>query len=91
MSDIYICSKVVFVMFEGVFKVFGKDVVVVDNIDFSIEVGKLVMFLGLFGCGKMIILCMIVGLEMVSLGCILIGDINVMKLFVMDWDVLMVF
>ena len=91
MSDTMISSKAAPVRFEGVSKVFGKDVVAGDNIDLLVEAGKLVTLLGPSGCGKTTTLRMIAGLEMATSGRILIGDKDMTKLPATDRDVSMVF
>ena len=91
MTDTKIASKAAPVRFEGVSKVFGKDVVAVDNIDLVVDAGKLVTLLGPSGCGKTTTLRMIAGLEMASSGRILIGERDVTKLPATDRDVSMVF
>ncbi|NOE27255.1 ABC transporter ATP-binding protein [Ruegeria sp. HKCCD6157] len=91
MTDTKIGSKAAPVRFENVSKVFGKDVVAVDNINLNVEAGKLVTLLGPSGCGKTTTLRMIAGLEMASSGKILIGDRDVTKLPATDRDVSMVF
>lgn len=91
MMDPKIASKAAPVTFEGVSKVFGKDVIAVDNINLEIEAGQLVTLLGPSGCGKTTTLRMIAGLEMASSGRILIGNRDVTKLPATDRDVSMVF
>jgi len=91
MNDVTIGSKAAPVRFEGVSKVYGKDVVAVDNVDLHVEAGKLVTLLGPSGCGKTTMLRMIAGLEMATSGRILIGDRDVTKLPATDRDVSMVF
>ena len=84
-------SKAASVRFEGVTKVYGRDVVAVDGIDLFIETGTLVTLLGPSGCGKTTTLRMIAGLEMPTRGRILIGDTDVTNLPATDRDVSMVF
>ena len=67
------------VSFQNVSKVFGKDVVAVDDVSFEVEAGKLVTLLGPSGCGKTTTLRMIAGLEMATSGRILIGDKDVTR------------
>jgi len=45
-------SKAAPVSFRNVTKVYGTDVVAVDDINLEIEAGKLVTLLGPSGCGK---------------------------------------
>ncbi|MCG6885214.1 MAG: ABC transporter ATP-binding protein [Silicimonas sp.] len=91
MTETKIASKAAPVRFQGVSKVFGKDVIAVDNIDLHVEAGKLVTLLGPSGCGKTTTLRMIAGLEMASSGKITIGDRDVTRLPATDRDVSMVF
>ena len=91
MTDAMIGSKAAPVRFDGVSKVFGKDVVAVDTIDLHVEAGKLFTLLGPSGCGKTTTLRMIAGLEMATSGTISIGDRDVTKLPATDRDVSMVF
>ena len=91
MATTRITGKAAPVSFRGVSKVFGRDVVAVDNIDLEVEAGKLVTLLGPSGCGKTTTLRMIAGLEMPTNGRILIGDQDVTRLPATDRDVSMVF
>ncbi|MEP0518771.1 MAG: ABC transporter ATP-binding protein [Hyphomicrobiales bacterium] len=84
-------SKAASVSFRNVKKMYGKDVLAVDDISLEIEPGKLVTLLGPSGCGKTTTLRMIAGLEMATEGQILIGDVDVTKLPATDRDVSMVF
>lgn len=91
MATSKITGKAAPVSFQSVSKVFGKDVIAVDNVSFDVEAGKLVTLLGPSGCGKTTTLRMIAGLEMPTSGRILIGDKDVTLLPATDRDVSMVF
>lgn len=84
-------SKAAPVSFRNVTKIYGKDVVAVDDINLEIEAGKLVTLLGPSGCGKTTTLRMIAGLEMATKGSIHIGERDVTLLPATDRDVSMVF
>lgn len=84
-------AKAASVSFRNVTKIYGRDVVAVDNVNLEIAVGKLVTLLGPSGCGKTTMLRMIAGLEMASKGSIFIGDKDVSTLPATDRDVSMVF
>ncbi len=84
-------SKAASVSFTNVTKIYGKDIVAVDDVSLSIEAGSLVTLLGPSGCGKTTTLRMIAGLEMCSSGTIKIGGDDVSTLPATDRDVSMVF
>ena len=86
-----VSSKAASVVFDRVTKIYGKDVVAVNDVSLSIAPGKLVTLLGPSGCGKTTTLRMIAGLEMATKGRILIGDKDVTTLPATDRDVSMVF
>lgn len=62
-------------------------------IDFNLEIidCEFIVFVGFFGCGKLIILCMIVGLEDIIEGELLIGDKVMNDVVLKDCDIVMVF
>jgi iron(III) transport system ATP-binding protein len=78
------------VVFENVSKRYG-DVTAVDNVSFRVQPGELVTLLGPSGCGKTTTLRMVAGLESVSSGRILIGDVDVTRRAANERDVSMVF
>lgn len=71
-------------------KVWGE-VVVLKDINFDIYEGEFVVFVGLFGCGKLILLCMIVGFEMIISGDLFIGEKWMNDILLVECGVGMVF
>ncbi|HEX7272395.1 MAG TPA: ABC transporter ATP-binding protein [Casimicrobiaceae bacterium] len=78
------------VTFEGVSKRYG-DVTAVDAVSFTVAPGTLCTLLGPSGCGKTTTLRMVAGLEPVTSGRILIGDVDVTRRAANERDVSMVF
>ena len=79
------------IVLDGVTKVFGSDVIAVDDISLDIGDGEFMVLVGPSGCGKSTILRIIAGLEEVTAGEIHIGDRDVTDLPPKDRDVAMVF
>jgi multiple sugar transport system ATP-binding protein len=78
------------IRFQGIEKRF-KDVIVVKNLDLTIEDKEFFTFVGPSGCGKSTILNMIAGLEEVSSGTICFDGVPVTNLSPGGRDVAMVF
>jgi multiple sugar transport system ATP-binding protein len=76
---------------DGVTKVFGSDVIAVDDVSLQIEDGEFMVLVGPSGCGKSTILRILAGLEEVTAGEVIIGDRQVTDLPPKDRDVAMVF
>ena len=62
------------IVLENVTKVFGTDVVAVDDVNLTIGDGEFIVLVGPSGCGKTTLLRSIGGLENVTEGRIRIGD-----------------
>ena len=79
------------VALEGVRKVYDNGYVAVDNANFDIGDGELMVLVGPSGCGKSTLLRMIAGLETISGGTISIGDRVVNDVAPKQRDIAMVF
>ncbi|MBD0356772.1 MAG: ATP-binding cassette domain-containing protein, partial [Rubrobacter sp.] len=79
------------ITFEDVTKVYGEDVVAVNELNLDIENGEFVVFVGPSGCGKSTALRMVAGLEDISRGKLFIGDELVNDVAPRERDVAMVF
>jgi multiple sugar transport system ATP-binding protein len=79
------------IVLEGVTKVFGSDVVAVDDVSLEIGDGEFMVLVGPSGCGKSTILRILAGLEEVTAGEITIGGRQVTDLPPKQRDIAMVF
>lgn len=79
------------VTLEDVTKVYGEDIVAVEEMSLDIPDGEFVVFVGPSGCGKSTALRMIAGLEDISGGKVFIGDNVVNDLPPRERDIAMVF
>ncbi|HET9249800.1 MAG TPA: sn-glycerol-3-phosphate ABC transporter ATP-binding protein UgpC, partial [Actinomycetota bacterium] len=79
------------IVLDGVTKVFGNDVVAVDDVSLEIGDGEFMVLVGPSGCGKSTILRIIAGLEELTAGEVFIGDRQVTDLPPKARDIAMVF
>jgi multiple sugar transport system ATP-binding protein len=79
------------IVLDRITKVFGDDVVAVDDVSLEIADGEFMVLVGPSGCGKSTILRMIAGLEDVTAGEIVIGERQVTDLEPKARDIAMVF
>ena len=79
------------IVLEHVTKVYGGDVLAVDDVSLEIESGEFLVLVGPSGCGKSTLLRMLAGLEEVTAGAIRIGGREVTDLPPRDRDIAMVF
>jgi multiple sugar transport system ATP-binding protein len=79
------------IVLEGITKVFGQDVVAVDDVSLVVADGEFMVLVGPSGCGKSTILRIIAGLEEVTAGEVRVGGRDVTDLPPKQRDVAMVF
>ena len=79
------------IVLDGVTKVFGDDVIAVNNVSLEIEDGEFMVLVGPSGCGKSTILRILAGLEELTAGELFIDGKQVTDLPPKDRDVAMVF
>jgi multiple sugar transport system ATP-binding protein len=79
------------IVLDGVTKVFGTDVVAVDDVSLEIADGEFMVLVGPSGCGKSTILRILAGLEEVTAGEVYIGEQQVTDLPPKARDIAMVF
>jgi multiple sugar transport system ATP-binding protein len=76
---------------EGVTKIFGSEIVAVDDVSIEIADGEFMVLVGPSGCGKSTILRLLSGLDDVTNGEIWIGDRKVTDLPAKERDLAMIF
>ncbi len=79
------------IVLQNVSKIFGNDVVAVNDVSLEIGDGEFMVLVGPSGCGKSTILRMLAGLEELTSGELYIGDTQVTDLPPKDRDIAMVF
>jgi len=79
------------IVLDHITKLFGDDVIAVDDVSLEIADGEFMVLVGPSGCGKSTILRMIAGLEDVTVGEIVIGGRQVTDLEPKARDIAMVF
>ena len=79
------------IVLDGVTKVFGDDVIAVNNVSLEIEEGEFMVLVGPSGCGKSTILRILAGLEELTAGELFIDGKQVTDLPPKDRDIAMVF
>lgn len=76
---------------QVVIKSWDGKIQVIKLLIFDVVDGEFIVMVGLFGCGKLMLLCMVVGLEWVIEGDIWINDQCVIEMELKDCGIVMVF
>lgn len=76
---------------ENIQKIYGKDVIAVDNFNLHIKDKEFIVFVGPSGCGKSTTLRMVAGLEEISDGALYIDGQKMNDVAPKDRDIAMVF
>ena len=79
------------IVLKGVSKIFGSNIIAVDNIDLTVNDGEFMVLLGPSGCGKTTVLRMIAGLEEVTTGDIIMDGKRINDVDPADRDLAIVF
>ena len=79
------------ITFDGVKKVYGEDIVAIQDMSMDIPDGEFVVFVGPSGCGKSTALRMVAGLEDITEGKLFIADELVNDVPPRERDIAMVF
>lgn len=80
-----------YVEISNMYKVYGEDVLAVNDFNLSIKQNEFVALIGPSGCGKSTLLRMIAGLEEISYGDLLIKGEKMNNVHAKDRDIAMVF
>ncbi len=80
-----------YIELRNVYKVYGNDVLAINNFNLNIEKNEFVALIGPSGCGKSTLLRMIAGLEEISYGDLLIDGKKMNDVHAKDRDIAMVF
>jgi multiple sugar transport system ATP-binding protein len=79
------------IVLDEVTKIFGSDVVAVNNVTLEVGDGEFMVLVGPSGCGKSTLLRIVAGLEELTAGEVVIGDTIVTDMQPRDRDIAMVF
>ena len=79
------------IVLDGVTKVFGRDVIAVNDVSLEVGDGEFMVLVGPSGCGKSTLLRIVAGLEELTDGEVIIGDTVVTDMTPKDRDIAMVF